>query len=89
MRQRSLAPSACFALTDAYLLALQEERERREAKEKKKQENRERGLQYQVITNSSKIKKMSKKQLRQIKKADTSGVAPKVYGSGDKSKASK
>ena len=55
----------------------QEERERREAREKKKQENKERGLQYQVITNTSKIKKMSKKQLRSIKKADTSGVAPK------------
>ena len=59
----------------------QEERERREAKEKRKQENKERGFQYQVITNTSKIKKMSKKQLRQIKKADTTGVAPKVYGS--------
>jgi hypothetical protein len=31
------------------------------------------------ISNTAKIKKMSKKQLRQIKKADTTGVAPKVY----------
>ena len=38
-------------------------------------------MQYQVITNMKKIKKMSKKQLRNIKKADTSGVAPKQYGS--------
>ena len=35
-----------------------------------------------MITNTAKIKKMSKKQLRMIKKADTSGVAPKVYGKG-------
>ena len=30
------------------------------------------------ISNMKKIKKMSKKQLRQIKKADTSGVKPKL-----------
>ena len=46
-----------------------------------KKENKERGLQYQVITNTAKIKKMSKKQLRSIKKADTSGVKPKVIKS--------
>ena len=56
-----------------------EERERREAKEKRKEENRLKGVQYQVITNTQKLKKMSKKQLRLIKKADTSGVAPKIY----------
>lgn len=58
------------------------EREAREAKEARKKENKEKGQQYQVITNTAKIKKMSKKQLRQIKKADTSGVAPKQYGKG-------
>ena len=57
------------------------EREAREEKEAKKKENKERGLQYQVITNTAKIKKMSKKQLRSIKKADTSGVKPKVIKS--------
>ena len=55
-------------------------REEREAREARKKENKEKGQQYQVITNTSKIKKMSKKQLRNIKKADTSGVAPKQYG---------
>jgi hypothetical protein len=30
------------------------------------------------ISDTSKIKKMSKKQLRNIKKADTSGVKPKI-----------
>ena len=53
-----------------------------EAREARKKENKEKGQQYQVITNTAKIKKMSKKQLRQIKKADTSGVAPKQYGKG-------
>ena len=55
------------------------EREEREEREKRKAENKEKGQQYQVISDTSKIKKMSKKQLRLIKKADTSGVAPKVY----------
>ena len=41
------------------------------------------------ITNTKKIKKMSKKQLRMIKKADTSGVAPKIYRKEDLKKASK
>ena len=55
------------------------EREAREERERKKKENKDRGLQYQVITNTAKIKKMSKKQRRLLKTADTSGVAPKVY----------
>ena len=60
----------------------QEDRERRQERERKKKENKEKGLQYQVISDTKKIKKMSKKQLRQIKKADTSGVAPKYNISG-------
>ena len=57
------------------------EREARLAKEEKKKADIERGQPYQIITNTAKIKKMSKKQLRTIKKADTSGVKPKVYKS--------
>jgi hypothetical protein len=71
----------CSPLTMYPCSTSQAEREAREEKEKKRAENREKGMSYQVITNMKKIKKMSKKQLRQIKKADTSGVAPKQYGS--------
>eukprot|EP00308_Calcidiscus_leptoporus_P026891 CAMPEP_0119377710 /NCGR_PEP_ID=MMETSP1334-20130426/46286_1 /TAXON_ID=127549 /ORGANISM="Calcidiscus leptoporus, Strain RCC1130" /LENGTH=124 /DNA_ID=CAMNT_0007396713 /DNA_START=8 /DNA_END=382 /DNA_ORIENTATION=+ len=66
------------------------EREARQAKEKKKEENKLKGLQYQVINNTSKIKKMSKKQLRLIRKMDTTGVAPKpALPVAKKSKAGK
>ena len=68
------------AMDDEIRREKREERERIEAKKKKKEENRERGMTYQVITNTSKIKKMSRKQLRLVKKADTSGVKPKIYG---------
>ena len=68
------------AMDDEIRREKREERERIEAKKKKKEENRERGMTYQVITNTSKIKKMSRKQLRLIKKSDTSGVKPKIYG---------
>ncbi|KAL3926553.1 MAG: hypothetical protein SGPRY_003247, partial [Prymnesium sp.] len=54
------------------------EREQRLEKEKKKEENRAKGQQYQVITDTSKLKKMSKKQLKLVKKADTTGVKPKI-----------
>mmetsp|Transcript_46196 Transcript_46196/g.76391 ORF Transcript_46196/g.76391 Transcript_46196/m.76391 type:complete len:116 (+) Transcript_46196:38-385(+) len=49
-------------------------RERRLAKEKKKEENKLKGQQYQVITNTSKLKKMNKKQLRLIRKMDTTAA---------------
>ena len=81
------APAAFFVFFIFAFLepcAAQEEREAREEREKRKQENKEKGVQYQVISNTSKIKKMSKKQLRLIKKADTSGVAPKVYDKASK-----
>ena len=35
---------------------------------------------HSQLKNPAKLKTMSKKQLRQIKKADTTGVKPKVYG---------
>ena len=38
------------------------------------------------ISNTAKIKKMSKKQLRQIKKMDTTGVAPKPLAKAAKSR---
>ena len=75
--ERTATIAAQKALDDEIRQEKREERERREEREQKKKENQERGMQYQVITNTSKIKKMSKKQLRLIKKADTSGVVPK------------
>merc|ERR1719149_149718 len=50
--------------------------ERREEKEKRKEENKAKGLQYQVISDSRKLKKMSRKQLKLIRKADTTGPKP-------------
>ena len=79
--ERVATLAAQKALTDEIRQEKREEREQREERERKKKENQERGIQYQVITNTSKIKKMSKKQLRTIKKADTTGVAPKQYAS--------
>ena len=60
----------------------QADRELREAREKKKEENKARGLQYQIITDSRKLKRMSKKQLRQVKKADTTGGTIKLQSAG-------
>ena len=77
--ERAATQAAQRAVDDTIRQQKRAEREEREAREKRKKENKEKGLQYQVITNASKIKKMSKKQLRLIKKADTSGVAPKKY----------
>ena len=80
-RMAQKATQAAQAAIDEQIRAeKREERAKREEKEKKKKEARDKGSSYQVITNTSKIKKMSKKQLKSIRKADTSGVAPKLIG---------
>ena len=43
-------------------------REKREAKQKRRAENEIKGAQYQVIADPKKLKKMSKKQLRSVKR---------------------
>lgn len=59
------------------------ERERIEAKRKRREENRQRtGSKLQLISDPRKIKKMSKKNLRTIITADTTGVAPVDKGAG-------
>merc|ERR1719198_2629427 len=75
MQQRAATKAvqeAQHAIDEEIRAEKREERARREEKEKKKKENRIKGSSYQVITNTSKIKKMSKKQLKSIRKADTS-----------------
>ena len=57
-----------------------DEKARREERDRRRKENEFKTSSFQQI-NGEKIKKMSKKQLRLVKKADTSGVAPKIYGS--------
>ena len=75
--ERTAVLAAQAAIDEQIRSEKREARERREAKTAKKAENKERGLQYQVISNPAKLKKMSKKQLRNVRKMDTSGVAPK------------
>ena len=71
--ERAAVQAAQRAVDETIKAEKRAEREEREVREKRKQENKEKGLQYQVISNTAKIKKMSKKQLRLIRKADTSG----------------
>jgi rRNA-processing protein CGR1 len=73
---RAAVQAAQRAVDETIRAQKRAEREEREAREKRKEENKEKGLQYQVITNTAKIKKMSKKQLRLIRKTDTTGVKP-------------
>lgn len=59
------------------------ERERIAAKRKRREENRlKTGSKLQLISDPKKIKKMSKKNLRTIVTADTTGVAPVDKGAG-------
>merc|ERR1712129_334580 len=69
------------AITDTIIA---EKRAAREAKALRKKENEQKGMSYQVITDTKKIKKMSKKQLKSISKMDTTGVKPKVFTKKEK-----
>ena len=80
--QRCAAFSHRYSSLTAACATAQAARAAREEKAKRKEENKKKGQQYQVISNVKKIKKMSKKQLRMLSKADTTGVAPKVYPKG-------
>jgi hypothetical protein len=50
----------------------QGEKKDREEKKRRREENELKNVQYQIITNSKKLKVMSKKQKRQIMKVDVS-----------------
>ncbi|KAG8471287.1 hypothetical protein KFE25_009708 [Diacronema lutheri] len=70
-------------LNDEIAAEKRAERERIAAKRKRREENRHRsGSKLQLISDPKKIKRMSKKNLRTIFTADTSGVAPVDKGAG-------
>lgn len=56
------------AMREAKLAELEAAREKRAAKKRRKAELSLKGTAYQVLKDPSKLKKMSKKQLRQIRK---------------------
>ena len=72
------------AITDTIIAEKRAARAAREAKALRKKENEQKGMSYQVITDTKKIKKMSKKQLKSISKMDTTGVKPKVFTKKEK-----
>mmetsp|Transcript_19383 Transcript_19383/g.64990 ORF Transcript_19383/g.64990 Transcript_19383/m.64990 type:complete len:127 (-) Transcript_19383:303-683(-) len=65
------------------------ERARIEEKRRRREENRLKSGKLQVIKDPKKIKKMSKKQLRNVVTADTTGVAPVDKGAGTEVHATK
>lgn len=79
--------AAQSAANDTIISEKRAARAAREAKALRKKENQEKGLSYQVISNTKKIKKMSKKQLKSISKMDTTGVKPKVFTKKEKKAA--
>lgn len=76
-------------LNGAIAAEKREHRERIEEKRRRREENRRNSGKLQIIRNPAKIKRMSKRQLRNIVTADTTGVAPEHKGDGTEIRAKK
>ena len=63
---------------DETILIMKDARERATQRKKQREENELKSSVVQVIRNTGKIKKMGKKQLRMIKKMDTTTMKTKV-----------